>query len=405
MKEKELPEGWEWKRLGDVADVFNGITPSKSEQRENGHPVLKIKDIDDMGQFKNNQKSFVDNAFFLENQKKILKNGDTLILNAAHNREYVSSKKCYISNFPENILATGEWMIIRENSCLIDSKFIFFLLTSASISMKIKNIVKGIHLYPKDMANLTIPLPPISIQRQIVTVLEQAAALKRQRQEADALTGALLQSVFYGMFGDPVKNEKGWKVMALEELSSHIIDCPHSTPEYEDGITHYPCIRTTELKDGYIDWTQMKYLNEKNYLERINRLTPSEGDIVFGREGSFGVAVRVPKNVKLCLGQRVMLFRPDPKYCNSEFLWALLNSDAILRQANSKTSGSTVAHINVTDIKKFGGICPPLALQQQFARIVEEVERVRERQAESGKEIEALCGGLMQRAFGGELAV
>ena len=48
-------------------------------------------------------------------------------------------------------------------------------------------------------------------------------------------------------------------------------------------------------------------------------------------------------------------------------------------------------------------ICPPLALQQQFARIVERVERIRDQQVASGRLIEGLCEGLMQRAFAGEL--
>jgi len=61
--------------------------------------------------------------------------------------------------------------------------------------------------------------------------------------------------------------------------------------------------------------------------------------------------------------------------------------------------------INKGVLSELQFICPPLALQQQFARVVEEVERIREQQVASGKEIEGLCEGLMQRAFsGGELA-
>jgi hypothetical protein len=45
----------------------------------------------------------------------------------------------------------------------------------------------------------------------------------------------------------------------------------------------------------------------------------------------------------------------------------------------------------------------PLALQQQFARFVESVERIRDQQVASGKKIEGLCKGLMQRAFAGQI--
>jgi len=46
---------------------------------------------------------------------------------------------------------------------------------------------------------------------------------------------------------------------------------------------------------------------------------------------------------------------------------------------------------------------PPLALQQEFARIVEQVEALRERQRQSAGEIDLLFEGMMQKAFTGEL--
>ena len=61
--------------------------------------------------------------------------------------------------------------------------------------------------------------------------------------------------------------------------------------------------------------------------------------------------------------------------------------------------------ISLTRTKNISIPLPPLALQQQFARVVQDVERIRDRQVASGKEIEGLCEGLMQRAFAGELAV
>lgn len=57
----------------------------------------------------------------------------------------------------------------------------------------------------------------------------------------------------------------------------------------------------------------------------------------------------------------------------------------------------------MVDKKMHFQLHPPLAIQQQFARIVESVERIRDQQAASGKEIEGLCEGLMTRAFAGEL--
>ena len=68
-----------------------------------------------------------------------------------------------------------------------------------------------------------------------------------------------------------------------------------------------------------------------------------------------------------------------------------------------QSSGSSQKNLLLRDINEFKIPLPPLALQQQFAGVVQDVERIRERQMASGKAIEGLSEGLMQRAFSGEL--
>jgi len=141
----------------------------------------------------------------------------------------------------------------------------------------------------------------------------------------------------------------------------------------------------------------MKYLNEGDYSERVKRLIPIEGDIVYGREGTLGEAVIIPKGIKMSLGQRVMLFRPNKKLCNSEFLWFMVRSDYVYHQAINSTSSSTVAHVNVGDIKKIRVFSPPIELQK--------VESLKERQRQSTQEINTLFDALLQKAFNGELTI
>jgi len=253
------------------------------------------------------------------------------------------------------------------------------------------------------LAEIRVPLPPLPIQKQIAAILEKADAAREKRRQASQLTEQFLQSAFLEMFGDPVTNPKGWDVRTLEEVCAEIVDCPHSTPIHSDSITEYPCIRTTELRNGNIDWSAMKYVTEETYRERTRRLVPKEGDIIYGREGSFGEAVRAPGNVKICLGQRTMLFRADQDICISEYLWSAIRSESVYRQALRITTGSTVGHLNVKDVKQFKVLIPSITEQQKFATLVEKVESLRAKQKESGKELESLFNSLMQRAFSGEL--
>ncbi|NJD77139.1 MAG: hypothetical protein FIB08_08620 [Candidatus Methanoperedens sp.] len=262
LREKRaLPEGWKIAKLGEYSNIFNGKTPSKNEQREKGHPILKIKDINENGCFIGIFDSFVNDKFFEDNKFKCTMEGDTLILNAAHNSEYVGSKSCYISNFQNNVIPTGEWLIIRSNSELLDNRFKHFLLVSNLLKVKIKGIVKGIHLYPKDMKNIEIPIPPLPTQRRIVSILEKAEETKRLRAQADELTDRLLQSVFLEMFGDPVRNPKGWEISKLQNLSEIVSGVTKGRKLSGNSVVSVPYLRVANFQDGYLDLKDIKKID------------------------------------------------------------------------------------------------------------------------------------------------
>ena len=250
---------------------------------------------------------------------------------------------------------------------------------------------------------LEIPVPSYGDQTRIAEILDNADALRQKRKESIKLLDDFLRSTFLDMFGDSFLNDKNWPTINLKDSCLEVVDCPHSTPKYSGVNEIYPCIRTTEIRDGHLDWSSMKYVDELQYTERIKRLKPLPGDIIYGREGSFGDAIVIPKNEKMCLGQRVMLFRPNPEIYHNLFFWCLIRSKGIFHMALQKNNGATVGHVNVGDIKLFSLIKPPIELQIKFADIVKQVEKLKAKYKESEKELNNLFGSLMQRAFKGEL--
>src|ERR1700681_619153 len=99
---------WNNIALKEVADIFNGKTPSKGEQRSAGHPVLKIKDVSEFGEFRGAFTSFVDPTLAAVFTSKQVRDGDTLILNAAHTADYVGSKTYRVEPSTFGALTTGE---------------------------------------------------------------------------------------------------------------------------------------------------------------------------------------------------------------------------------------------------------------------------------------------------------
>ena len=250
------------------------------------------------------------------------------------------------------------------------------------------------HIYFKDYSNEPLPNHTAKEQANISHTLGMISKLILLRKQQLSKLDELVKSRFVELIEDgesPIKS--------VEELCSAIVDCPHTTPKYEGELKN-PAIRTAEIKKGYIEWETMRYVSDEEYEERTARLKPEAGDIVYGREGTFGNAAILPKGHNFCLGQRVMLLRPDYSKCTSEYLLYAVISDDVYRQALEKNNASTVAHVNVKDVKLFRIPLPSFDKQYQFATFVEQTDKSKFEIQKSLEKLETLKKALMQKYFG-----
>lgn len=170
----------------------------------------------------------------------------------------------------------------------------------------------------------------------------------------------------------PFEIPTGWKWVRLGEICSNVVDCPHTTPIKSEVKTNYPCIRTSEIKNGKIEWDSMQYLNYTEYKKRVSRLIPQVNDIVYAREGAFGDAVLLPTGYEFALGQRTMLLRVDANHICPKYVLNSILSPFLYTQALSQNRGATVGHVNVADVKNFTLPLPPLAEQKEIVARVEQ---------------------------------
>ena len=244
-----------------------------------------------------------------------------------------------------------------------------------------------------DLLKINIELPAREKQADIVCRLECIENIINLRKQELLQLDCLVKARFVELFED---GESPLKTVG--ELCSDIVDCPHTTPKYEGKLKN-PAIRTSEIKKGYITWDSMRYVSDEEYEERVSRLHPEAGDIVYGREGTFGNAAVLPEGYKFCLGQRVMLLRPDYTKCTSEYLLHAVISDDVYRQAVKKNNASTVAHVNVKDVKQFKIPLPSFDKQNQFAAFVKQVDKSKVAIQKSLEKMQLLFDSLMQKYF------
>lgn len=159
--------------------------------------------------------------------------------------------------------------------------------------------------------------------------------------------------------------------VALASIAKEIVDCPHSTPKWADSGEI--CVRTSQFRPGSLDLSTARFVSRETFLERIARLEPQAGDVLYSREGGIlGVACRIPPGVRLCLGQRMMLIRPSSEI-DGAYLELVLNSPQIKQLAKEQTTGGAAPRINVSTVRAFPIPLPPLSVQLRIVAKVSEL--------------------------------
>lgn len=188
-----------------------------------------------------------------------------------------------------------------------------------------------------------------------------AGAKRRQEKELPPITEDEI----------PFEIPEHWAWCRLGEICDKIIDCPHSTPKYLESETGFFGIDTNCIDDRNQIY-KLRNLSEDQYNERTRRSALVINDIIFAREGSIGKAVILTENKKICLGQRVMMFRPS-KVILPKFLLLLTTSPKYLQKLLEKHKGMGAKHVNVKDVVASIIPLPPLHEQEQIVAKLEEL--------------------------------
>lgn len=168
------------------------------------------------------------------------------------------------------------------------------------------------------------------------------------------------------------------------------------------------CLRTTNFTTRGLDLTEVRYVDAETYQRQVQRLVPEAGDIVYSREGGIlGIACTLPEGPRVCLGQRMMLLRPNREVVLPEFLVFVLNSPATLAVVRDLTGGTASPHLNVGEVKQFQVPLPPIPKQQEIVRRVEALfalaDAIEQHIAAVRARAEGLTQAVLAKAFRGEL--
>lgn len=271
----------------------------------------------------------------------------------------------------------------------LDAKFAYFYLRQIKLAGK-----EGYQRNFKYLKVVSIPLPPLPIQKRIAAILEKADAAREKRRQTIELTEKFLQSAFLEMFGDPVTNPKGWDKTTIKNAGT--IQTGTTPSSNKDGMFggEIPFITPGDLES-----------NEPN--KRFVTKEGSENSRTVRKGATFvcciGATIGKVGRAKTisAFNQQINAIEWNDGFNDlfGEMLMRFMKQIIIQKGGNS----TTLPILNKGNFEKLEIIKPPCAHQQKFAALVEKVEVMLTKQRASELELENLFQSLMQRAFKGEL--
>lgn len=300
-------------------------------------------------------------------------------------------------DFPIAIGADGV-KVLHVNKEKADPRYIYYFLKS------IKLTDAGYSRHFKFLKEINIPVPEnINDQIKIARLLNHVETLITQRKESIELLDKLLESKFYEMFGDPVKNEKNWDKDDFENLVAE--ECPltygivQPGDEFANGI---PVIRPVDLTRTYINRKGLKLIDPE-ISNKFKRTLLKGHEILMCVRGTTGVVALASKELDGCNVTRGIVPIWFSENYNKYFAFSLLKTKALNNEIQGLTYGATLQQINLSDLRKISLINPPIKLQNKFSLVVNKIENLKVKYNNSLFELENMLGALSQLAFKGDL--
>lgn len=301
-------------------------------------------------------------------------------------------------DFPFTIGADGVKVLSLKNK-KDNALFYYYFLKS------IKIVDKGYSRHFKYLKEKKLPVAEYSDQLHIAKLLSKAENLIAQRKESISLLDEFLKSTFLEMFGDPVRNEKGWEIVVLGNVCRKIGS--GSTPRggkesyHQEGIS---LIRSLNVHNDEFVYKDLAFIDD-NQAHELRNVIVEESDVLLNITGaSVARCCIVPKEILPArVNQHVSILRPEANVLNPLFLSRMFTSEnyqlKLVKDAKSK--GATREAITKEEIELMKVIAPPIELQTQFAQIVEKTEALKTQYQQSLQELENLYGSFSQKAFRG----
>ncbi len=402
-----LPNGWHWKKIGDVCEVVNGFGFKEELQGQKNleYPFYKVNDMNTHSTsiYVSDAANRVDNVILKTLGAKTYPIGTVIFPKVGGalltNKKRILSKE---GSFDNNIMG------IVPNT--VNSLFLYFFVVT--IDLKCYSNTQALPSIRKsDISDILLPLPPIEEQKRIAEKLkeimeqidEAKVAARQQLELAKSLRQAYLRQAFPT---DPLP--KGWQRVRLGEIS----DLNPSRPKIDredDKLTSFIPMNSIDEKSGKINSPAIK-----NYSEVKKGYTYfEEGDVLFAKitpcmqNGKHAIASHLINGFGFG-STEFHVIKPIKGYATPYWILQYIRQDIILNSAKESFQGSAgQQRVHPSFLEKLIIPLPPLEEQKRIATWLSEKMGLVDKLAQTAQaqlgELELLPQTYLKMAFSGRL--
>ena len=384
-----MREGWEYKRLGELCDIVMGQSPMGNSINENNGIEFH------QGKTNFGDKFLMESGIYTTSPIRIAEKKTILLCVRA---------PVGIINITERQVCIGRGLSSLKPRLGLELLYLYYCLLSKQNYFESNSTGSTFKAISSKVINNTIiQFPSKSTQLSIVSELDKLNELIRIKKEQLKDYDALAQSIFYEMFGDPVENEKGWKVKKLGELCSKIGSgaTPRGGNEsYKDeGIS---LIRSLNVYNNEFRRKDLAYIDDEQ-AAALSNVTILEDDVLLNITGaSVARCCIVPSDLLPArVNQHVCIIRPLDNVLVPIFLNKVLTniSYQIRLLALARSKGATREALPKSVVDSLLIPLPPLPLQHSFAQKIEQIEQQKAAIQKTITDLETLLAARIQYWF------
>ena len=366
-------------RLGDVATYINGYAFKPSDWSNEGKPIIRIQDLTDNSYQMNRFNGRIPEKYYV-------KKGDVLI-------SWSASLGVYRWTGEDAVLNQHIFKVVFDKT-EVDKEF--FIIQAEKILKDAQTQTHGAtmkHLTKPMFDSLRFYYPPLAEQREIVMKMGAVRRSIEKRKAQLKKLDDLVKSQFIEMFGDIVRNEREWTCESVEQVAPAV---PYKGQiASSDGKFWLLNLDMVEAQTGeviskvMVDPTEIG--NSTTTFDRGNvlysKLRPYLNKVVIPTESGYATSELLP-------------LRPNPGKLNRYYFASALRSDAFVGYIQEQVAGAKMPRVSMGVFRAFRIPCPPMLLQEQFARFVEQTDKSKFRIKQSLEKLDTLYKALLQKYFG-----